>query len=232
MKKKIVILLLIVISLVGLTACSKKEKSDALKFKEEYEKINNEKTSYGTINREVSISKDNPFIYKSAEEINEMIENKETFAVYFGFASCPWCRSVIETLIETAKEKGLDTIYYVDVYDIRDQLKLDDNGSVIVDRKGTDAYYKLLENLDSILTDYNLTDSDNNSVATGEKRIYAPNVVSIINGKASLLATGISEKQTDPYAELTPEIKKDTKDAFIKVINQVLHPNICTPDGC
>lgn len=232
MKKKIVILLLIVISLVGLTACSKKEKSDALKFKEEYEKINNEKTSYGTINREVSISKNNPFIYKSAEEINEMIENKETFAVYFGFASCPWCRSVIETLIETAKEKGLDTIYYVDVYDIRDQLKLDDNGSVIVDRKGTDAYYKLLENLDSILTDYNLTDSDNNSVATGEKRIYAPNVVSIINGKASLLATGISEKQTDPYAELTPEIKKDTKDAFIKVINQVLHPNICTPDGC
>ena len=39
-------------------------------------------------------------------------------------------------------------------------------------------------------------------------------------------------KQTDPYAVLTPEIKKDTKDAFIKVINQVLHPNICTPDGC
>lgn len=232
MKKKIVILLLIVISLVGLTACSKKEKSDALKFKEEYEKINNEKTSYGTINREVSISKDNPFIYKSAEEINEMIENKETFAVYFGFATCPWCRSVIETLIETAKEKGLDTIYYVDVYDIRDQLKLDDNGSVVVDRKGSDAYYKLLENLDSILTDYTLTDSDNNSVTTGEKRIFAPNVVSIINGKASLLATGISEKQTDPYAELTPEIKKDTKDAFIKVINQVLHPNICTPDGC
>ena len=33
MKKKIVILLLIVISLAGLTACSKKEKSDALKFK-------------------------------------------------------------------------------------------------------------------------------------------------------------------------------------------------------
>lgn len=232
MKKKIVIILLIVISLVGLTACSKKEKSDALKFKEEYEKINNEKTSYGTINREVSISKDNPFIYKSAEEINEMIENKETFAVYFGFATCPWCRSVIETLIETAKEKGLDTIYYVDVYDIRDQLKLDDNGSVVVDRKGSDAYYKLLENLDNVLTDYTLTDSDNNSVATGEKRIFAPNVVSIINGKASLLATGISEKQTDPYAELTPEIRKDTKDAFVKVINQVLHPNICTPDGC
>lgn len=232
MKKKIVILLLIVISLAGLTACSKKEKSDALKFKEEYEKINNEKTSYGTINREVSISKDNPFIYKSAEEINEMIENKETFAVYFGFAACPWCRSVIETLIETAKEKGLDTIYYVDVYDIRDQLKLDDNGGVVVDRKGSDAYYKLLENLDNVLTDYTLTDSDNNSVATGEKRIFAPNVVSIINGKASLLATGISEKQTAPYAVLTPEIKKDTKDAFVKVINQVLHPNICTPDGC
>lgn len=232
MKKKIVILLLIVISLAGLTACSKKEKSDALKFKEEYEKINNEKTSYGTINREVSISKDNPFIYKSAEEINEMIENKETFAVYFGFAACPWCRSVIETLIETAKEKGLDTIYYVDVYDIRDQLKLDDNGSVVVDRKGSDAYYKLLENLDNVLTDYTLTDSDNNSVATGKKRIFAPNVVSIINGKASLLATGISEKQTDPYTVLTPEIKKDTKDAFVKVINQVLHPNICTPDGC
>ena len=232
MKRKIVFLLLVIISLVGLTACYKKEETDALKFKEEYEKINNEKTSYGTINREISISKDNPFIYKSAEEINEMIENKETFVVYFGFAACPWCRSVIETLIETAKEKGLDTIYYVDVYNIRDQLKLDENGSVIVDKKGTDAYYKLLENLDNVLTDYTLTDSDNNTVSTGEKRVYAPNVVSIINGEATLLRTGISDHQTDPYAGLTEEIKKDTKDDFTKVINQVLHSNICTQDGC
>ena len=63
---------------------------------------------------------DMSFISYTAEEIAEKIEKKDSFIVYFGFAKCPWCRSVLETLIEVAKDQGLDTIYYVDVKDVRD----------------------------------------------------------------------------------------------------------------
>lgn len=232
MKKNIIIILLL-ISTFLITACNNKvENKDALKFKEEYEKINNTKTSSGKITRELSIPEDNPFIYKTAREINELIENEETFLVYFGFASCPWCRGSIESLIQAAQEKSLTQIYYVDVYDIRSSLKLDENNKVVTVKEGSADYYKLLKNLDNVLNDYNLTTSSGTLVPTNEKRLYAPSIVSIVKGKATLLETGITQKETDPYMELSSEIKSTKKDLFIKVIKEVTQSNICTPDGC
>ena len=80
------------------TGCSFNQ-SDSKKFKNEYESLNGTKVEGKSV-RKVNIDKNNPFIYSSAEEVAKKIENKETFAVYFGFKECPWCRSVIESLIE------------------------------------------------------------------------------------------------------------------------------------
>ena len=46
-----------------------------------------------------------------------MIENKETFYVYFGDELCPWCRSVIEKFIEVAKKNDVKKVYYVKIWD-------------------------------------------------------------------------------------------------------------------
>ena len=110
--KKILLSLLIVLSVFTLTSCGEKEvkNSDAIKFKEEYEKLNGEKNRNGVTYRKVEIDEDNPFVFATAEEIQEKIDNKETFAVYFGFNSCPWCRSVITTLIEVADDLNIDKI--------------------------------------------------------------------------------------------------------------------------
>ena len=51
-------------------------------------------------------------------------------------------------------------------------------------------------------------------VKIDEKRIYAPSVVIVKNGEAISLETGIVEKLTDPYMELTDEIKCEIKEAF------------------
>ena len=160
-----------------------------------------------------------------------MIDNKETFVVYFGFAKCPWCRSVLPTLIDVSKKQKLDTVYYVDIYNIRDILSVDENGSLITQRKGTDDYYKLLTYLNDVLDDYKITDDNGNKLKINEKRIYAPNVISVVNGKAAKMTTGISKKQTDPYMKLTSEMKQETYNDFNCVIKCVIeNKTTCTKE--
>ncbi len=211
--RKIFTIILIMMLTLTLTGCSDKpvEKTDALKFKEEYEKQNGVKNEkYNVTTRTLNIPEDNPMVYATAEEIIKMIDNKETFVVYFGFSDCPWCRSVIEELINVANDLNVEKVYYVDVKELRDVKELDENNNVVTTKEGDEHYMKLLEKLDSVLDDYTLTDKDGNEVSAGEKRIYAPNVVGVANGKPTELETGESEKLTNPYDELTDEMRTET----------------------
>ena len=229
MKNKLLAVLIAIFSILILTSCVDKN-SDAYKFKTEYESLNNTKV-FGKKVRNIKIDDNNPFIYAKASDIVKKIENNETFVVYFGFAKCPWCRSVLPTLIDVAKKENLQTIYYVDVYDIRDTLKQDENKNVVTDKKGSDDYYKLLTYLNDVLDDYELSDENGNKINTNEKRIYAPNVISIVDGKATKMTTGISKKQTDAYMKLTKEMQKETYNDFKCVIKCVVeNKNICTKE--
>ena len=229
------IILILVLSLVG--ACSKKEEekqlSDAEKFKEEYESVNGKTNDNGKDYRNLDISIDNPIVYKSAAEVIDMINNKETFIVYFGYNTCPWCRSVIATLFDVAKNNYVDKIYYVDIHDIRDTLELDDDDKTVkTSKEGSEDYYKLLEVLDNVLEDYTLTNSKGKTIKTNEKRIFAPNVVSIVKGEAKALDTGISSKQKDGYMELTEEMINETTKKFNEVFKPYLDATESCNEGC
>ena len=208
--KKILYTLLIMVSILCLIGCGKE--SDATKFKNEYESLNGTKNNSGKDIRTISIDSDNPFIYKTEDDIVNMINNKETFLVYFGFPTCPWCRSMLENLIKSAKDNDLETIYYVNVYDIRDTLDKDGNKT----KEGTEGYYKLIELMKDVLSEYKL-----DNIKVEEKRIYAPNLVAVIKGEVKQLATGISPKQTDAYMELTDEIKKESYDNINNIVSLV-----------
>ena len=188
--------------------------TDAIKFKEEYESLNGKTNDNNKKYREVSISSVNPIVYKSAEEVAQMIDDKETFVVYFGYNSCPWCRSVISTFIETAKELNIDKVYYVDVHDIRDVITLNSDNELETTKKGSEGYYSLIKKLDNVLADYDITDE----VKAPEKRIYAPNVVVVVKGVGKALTTGISESQDDAYMTLTPDMVEDTQKQFKEVL--------------
>ena len=230
--KKILIIIIIMFTLVG---CSNKEEviTDAIKFKNEYEELNDKKTNYGDYYyRSLNIDSDNPIIYKSAKEVLNMIDNKESFAIYFGFADCPWCRSVVETMISVSEELNISNIYYVDVKGIRDVLKINDNGEVITSKEGTDDYYKLLDKLSNILDDYILTSKEGKEVNTNTKRIYDPNIVAVVDGIATKMTTGISDKQTDAYMDLDEEIRQESYD-IIKCTLEGLkeETTVCTMDN-
>ena len=129
--------------------------TDAYKFKNEYESVNNNDLGNGKKVRELTIADNNPFVYKTAEELVKMIEEDKTFTVYFGFSTCPWCRSVMTSLIDSSLEKGVKKVYYVDIKEIRDTYELNDSNEPVRTKEGTDAYYRLLELLNPVLTDYN-----------------------------------------------------------------------------
>lgn len=234
MKKKLYILLVIVL-LIGAFFIYYKvnvidKNTDAYKFKVEYESLNN-KESYGNNKyRELNIDKDNMIKYSSAKEVLDKINNNESFIVYFGFAKCPWCRSMIENLLSLAKQNN-EVIYYVDVLEIRDTLEVKD-GKVVVSKKGDTNYMKLLEKLDDVLDDYSL-EIDDIKYETNEKRIYAPNVVAIINGKAVKKVEGVSEKLTNPYGKITDEMKKDSIDQLNCIFKCLEELGVCKkPNAC
>lgn len=212
---------------------SNNSQTDGIKFKEEYEKLNGKKNDQGKKYREITIDSKNKMVYKTPEEVLNLIDKKKSFVLYFGFDTCPWCRSVVPTLASISKELNQE-VYYIDVKDIRDTFELDDDNKPKLVKKGSKDYSKLLEKLEPVLEDYTLTDSDNNEIKVGEKRIYAPSIVSVIDGKAKELTTGISDKQTDGYMKLTKEMEKDTYNKIKKVLKQVSDKsNTCYLDkGC
>ena len=215
-----------IISIFTLTACSKK---DSVIFKNDYESLNGKSNSNGNAYREVSIPKSNPIIISSAQEIVKMIEDEETFYVYFGSKLCPWCRSVIEEAIEVANNNGIDKIYYVDIWDdlgneiLRDKYVLDESNKPLKTQEGTEEYSKLLTYLDDVLEEYTYTLNDN-KLSFGEKRIFATTFIYIAKGKATRMTTGISEFQTGARDELTKEILADEEkqfdDFFINVCDE------------
>ena len=231
--KKIISILLIVVLMISVTGCViSNDIKDSEKFKEEYESQNGKKSKSGKEYRKVSISEDNPFVYTTAEDISKKMDNKETFIVYFGFSTCPWCRSIIEELIKCAKDSKVDKIYYVDVLDIRDTKELDEEGNIKTTKEGTKGYKELIDKMSNVLSDYTTT-KEGKEISLEEKRIYAPNVIAVVNGKATKLEEGISEDLKDPYMELTDEMKKYTYNSF-KCIFKCLEEaeTVCTSKAC
>lgn len=233
--KKFLKVLLIFIFIFTVTACStpEKEKTDAEKFKEEYESLNGTESSSGKTIRTISISEDNPFVYATEDDIVEMIDNNETFVVYFGFASCPWCRSVLEEMERAAKDQNISKIYYVDVLDIRDVQEINSEGNIVTTKEGTEGYHSLVEKIGDVLSEYTLTDSEGEKVNLGVKRIYAPNVVVVSNGKAIEMEEGISDELKDPYSTLTDNMKKYTYNKF-KCLFECYNDeqNTCQKNAC
>ncbi len=191
----------------------------ALQFKESYEALNGVANSSGKIHRTITVSENHPFEKTDPKDVVSAIENGETFWLYFGDPKCPWCRSVLETSIRIAAEKGVTSIKYVEIWDaegneiVRDKYVLED-GKPVKEGDGIPEYAQLLKLLDPVLDQYELEDDDGNTVQVGEKRVYAPNYIRIENGKAVRLTTGIPEDLEDPRDELTPEMLADEAKQF------------------
>ena len=231
MNKKIIMIIPIIVLLIGLVIgiIYRKNynyiKTDSYKFKKEYESLNNKENDYGKTYKSVSIDRNNRIIYSTAKEIVEKTENKETFIVYFGFNKCPWCRSMVENLVDLSIENNMD-IYYVDVLDIRDTIEVVE-GNLKTTKDGDEYYMKLIELYGNVLDEYIVYNGED-SINTGEKRIYAPNVIAIINGKAEEKVEGISEELEDPYGTITKKMNEQSIKQLKCIFKCISEAGICT----
>lgn len=195
--------------------------TDAVKIKEEYEmlneKINDNNLKYPT----VTLSDDNPFVYRSESEIIDILNNK-TGVIYFGFSSCPWCRSVLPILEDAAREVGLAQVFYLDIQNIRDVLELDENDKVVTSKEGSNGYYQIVELLDEYLSKYSLTNEKGEEISTGKKRLFAPTVVGVLNGEIVSFHEGSLDSQKSGYDALDDKEKEELKKIYVELIQKTL----------
>lgn len=217
--KKCFKILLILLCFSLLVGCKNKENKnlDAIKFKEEYENLNDSE-NYIKLN----ISKDNPFIYANYEDIMEIIDT--TGIIYFGFPECPWCRNAVEPLIKAANKTGIKEIYYYNIKDIRNTLILDENGNIITKKEGTDEYNSIVKALYDDLDVYEGLNDDR------VKRIYAPTVVFIKDGEVVGLHTSTVSTHKNPSIKMTNEQEGELINIYEGYIHKVLD-DLCT-DAC
>ncbi|MDO4963568.1 MAG: hypothetical protein Q4E75_05715 [bacterium] len=204
--------------------------TDSSKFKKEYEFFNGKDTSYGEKYLNIKVRSDNPIKYSNYDEVIDVIENK-TGIIYLGFPECPWCRNAIPVLLDAAKQNKVKTIYYLNILNDRDSYVVED-GSLVYEKddkgkelKGTTGYKKLLKVLDNYLTDYTIRYEDE-LYETGEKRIYAPSVIFVKDGRVLGIHVSTVDSQTDPYKSLTDEENDELYSIYEGYINK-LYSNSC-----
>ena len=219
--KKILVSLLMTIVLLAtfLIKCINNNSSfetDAIKFKNEYEILNGKKKNNGDdIYEELSISSNNPMIYASYSEVEELITNC-TGVIYFGFPECPWCRAAVSVFLDAANESGLDKIYYFNAVKIRDKKHLDEYGKIIIDEEGTAEYSNLVQLLYDNLGEYEgLNDST-------IKRLYFPTVVFIKDGKVIGTHIGTLESHNDVKKSLSDGQRLELREIYLGYILEVL----------
>ncbi len=182
------VLLLLIASLVVYFVFIKKDNNtDNIKFSKEY----------------TSVSKDNVFVYRSKDEIINILEHGIGI-VYLGYPECPWCMAYVPLLNEIAKNEGIEKIYY---YNIREDRK-----------NNTEFYQKVV----SILNDYLNYDEE------GKKRIFVPNITFVKEGKIIFNdneTSLISDKVPSEY--WTEEKKNLFNEKLRKNINELLD-DVCT----
>lgn len=222
----ILLLLFMFMIFVGIIAFRDKKvesivNSDSINFKNEYESLNNVvREKDGKTIREISIDTNNPVDILTEEETVSLLESG-TGIIYFGFPDCPWCRSMLPVLLKTLDNMSIERLYYLNVADIRDTLSLGDKNKVEVKEEGTKGYYKILELLDDVLEPYYLTSEDGKKIDTKEKRLMAPTVVAVKDGKVVDIHVGTVESHESGYDELSIEQQEELQNRFMELIRKV-----------
>lgn len=223
----IILGLMVLASMLGVLAIRNNEKnpilkSDAVKFKEEYEALNGKINESNQMNYPiVELSEENPFVYKTDDEIVPILK-EGTGIIYFGFSTCPWCRSAIPLLLKAAESTNLGQIYYVDIKEIRDVLTLDDFNEIVVKEEGSHGYKEILKLMDSVLEPYYLKGKDGETIDTKEKRLYAPTVVSVKDGKIQDIHVDTVKSQKNGYQKLTNSEQEELFGIYQKMMLNLL----------
>lgn len=194
MKKKVLIIVCATIVILGgiclyfVISNSDNKNSDNVKFAKEY----------------TEVDEDNVFVYKDIDEIINILKYG-TGVVYLGFPECPWCQAYVKYLNDTAKEVGIEKIYYFNILEDR--------------KNNTEEYQEIV----SILSDNLLRDDE------GNLRVFVPNVSFVVNGEIigndneTSLDTKGFDKPSDYWTDEEVSELKATLNGYMEGVYKELH---------
>ncbi|WP_166333575.1 hypothetical protein [Sphingobacterium chungjuense] len=171
---------------------------DAAKFKQQLESLNDSSRVHVTLPDSL------PVVYATEDEVLHL----ENGIVLFGWPRCPWFRNAVEPLFEFAREEHA-TIYYLDIYDIRDTKELVD-GQVSTTKEGSAGYQAILKKFDAIWNPYTVLGVDS------IKRISSPTVLFIEKGEGVHKVVSTVVSQTEPAVKLTAAQREELKTRYRK----------------
>ena len=192
--------ILVIFILMLITGC---RNTDSIMFKKEYESLNSN-IEYA----EVEIPSDNPFVYITDEKLVEKLENKEDMVVLFGYSKSNDTRNILNNLLKASSNLNIETIYYLDILNIRNELEMNENNEVVTKKEGSIYYTKMLELLGDTAEDY---------IINGEivgTRIYAPSILVVKNKKIEGIINGksyqesVEEREKESYNMIYEHLKK------------------------
>ena len=222
------ILALVVVIVAIVVACSNRGTADEVKFKNEYEKLNGEKTANGSEYQTLKIDSKNKVKYATLSEAVDFLE-EGTGLVYFGMPNCPWCRGILPTLLEKVNCSCLANLLYVDMTDLRNTFTIQDDEPVET-KKAENAYYRALNILDDYLDNYKVTDGDGVEHVLKEKRIYVPLVVAVKDGRVVDAHTGsVTLKSTQTAFDELDDLQKSELGVIFDNMLEALNKenNVC-----
>ena len=209
---------------------------DALKFKQEYESLNGT-VAFGDIKyNNLEISENNPIKYSNYEKVIDVIKN-ESGIIYLGFPGCPWCRSALPILLDVAEDNDINTIYYINIKEDRDAFVVEDNELVYQvdeegnEKKGAEGYFDLMDALDKHLTEY-IVSYEGKEYKTGEKRIYAPTVVFVRDGKVLGLHVSTVDSQKSGFDKMTEDQVDELYGIYEEYILEMKNSTCSKDDAC
>ena len=206
--------------------------ADEKTFKESYEGLNGTTDANGQKITEVEIMVDNNIEYISLDKALSILDSGSG-VIYFGFSACSYCRNAVPVLLDSMNSSDLDKIYYVDIRpdnkaenDLRDTYSLNAKNKAKKTKDASDTYYEVLTSLANHLDDYVLYTEKGKKVNTGEKRLLAPTVVSVVKGEIVGFHQGtLDSHEADDKGtlkDLTKEQKKELLKKYTKVISEYL----------
>ena len=228
LKKKYILIgiIIVILLIIGIIIFTQKniglfvEIGDETKFRDEYEVLNNQKTSDNKYYPKVELSSNN-VKYLTIEETIDILKNGSG-VIYIGYAECLYCRSAIQVLVDTAKDEELEHIYYLDISSLWDLKEIEDN-NIVTKVEAHEKYNTLLEELgDELLEPYILTNNVGEKIDTNEKRVVAPSVLFVVDGEIVSYNLGTLFSQDDPYQVLNDDQVKGLSEIYRYGIKDVV----------
>lgn len=207
-----------------------KQTEDEKKFETEYETLNGTANETGVAHKTVNIAKDNNIKYITLEEADKKL-SEGSGVIYFGFASCPWCRNLVPTLLDVAKEEELEEIYYVNLLDeegndLRSKYTLNNKNKPKKEKDASLEYYNILASLSEYLSQYVLYTESGKEIEVPEKRLSAPTVVAVKEGVVLDVyeaTVEMTEEDAGAVKVFTKDDKKNAEKAYKELIKIYLN---------